>query len=169
MAEWTDADTDQFHLFLGRYVASFQWIEGKLDEIVLLARGHDRWAETQTKLARLNVAGKIKEFEKLAADPAIFPRMGGLPDWGERVGNTAERLRIENDRRNHLLHSLMMPRFLNAGLAPHMSRRRKGSDGEPVDFDVVIYDHAKMKDVTEEIGQLALLLGMIHAQLIHLS
>jgi hypothetical protein len=113
----------------------------------------------------MTFADKIKEFEKLGADPTTFPGMNDRPHSSEKVRSVAERLRIENDRRNDLLHSLMLPRLLDAGLPPHMSRRRKGV-GTPT-FEIVVYDHAKMKTVMEEIGRLALSLGMVHTQLVH--
>jgi hypothetical protein len=56
---WTDADTESLFSVLGRYWISFQWVEGLLDQSLLLAWGHNNWAESQKKLAKMSNAQKI--------------------------------------------------------------------------------------------------------------
>jgi len=38
---WPDADTEALFATIGRYLLTFQWIEGKLDQILLLGWGED--------------------------------------------------------------------------------------------------------------------------------
>lgn len=37
------AEAERFYSFVGQYVISFQWLEGQIDQMFLLARGHDEW------------------------------------------------------------------------------------------------------------------------------
>jgi hypothetical protein len=62
---WTEADTEELFAALGRYWMTFQWIEGRLDQILLLGWGHENWNRSQKKLAGMTNYDKIKAVDTL--------------------------------------------------------------------------------------------------------
>ena len=69
-SRWEDnpaaiAEAERFYSFVGQYVISFQWLEGQIDQMFLLARGHDEWNETHHWLAGLRNVDKVNAFRVL--------------------------------------------------------------------------------------------------------
>ena len=76
-------EAERFFKFVCQYVISFQWLEGKIDDIFLLARGHNNRKQTFAWLAQQTNEKKSTPFATLSSMGHI-----SLPSWsmdGKRV------------------------------------------------------------------------------------
>src|SRR3977135_3773014 len=80
-AEWTDADTEALFTTIGKYVVIFQWMEGQLDQILLLAWGYENWASTHAKLARMTNEEKVDTVKRTVLTSPDFARVHTRPAW----------------------------------------------------------------------------------------
>ena len=76
-AVWTETDTEGLFTSIGKYVIIFQWIEGVLDEILLLAWGHEK----QSKLAKMTNEAKVDTVKRLVFASSDFARVHTRPEW----------------------------------------------------------------------------------------
>ena len=56
---WNDADTEALFATLGRYLLTFQWIESKLDQILLLGWGEDSWTASQARIGLVRLRFQV--------------------------------------------------------------------------------------------------------------
>ena len=54
----TVVKSEALFLTVGKYIIFFQWIEGVVDQCLLLLWGHENWAETQKRLAGSHVKSR---------------------------------------------------------------------------------------------------------------
>lgn len=162
--KWTDDDTEALFAAIGRYLVTFQWIEGKLDQILLLGWGHDHWAASQAKLATMKNDEKIGAVRKLVFESPAFARSQEDRDWCDKFERLLGRLHEERVRRNSLAHSQFLFEFVEVGLPPMRSNRKKSS-GEPI-FDREDLTKEAQSTLLAGVGQLALDVGWAHVQLI---
>lgn len=85
---WADdpdalAEAELFYSFVGKYVISFQWLEGQIDQMFLLARGHDAWHETHRWLAGMRNTDKVTAFRELVLADEPFARVP-IDGWYDR-------------------------------------------------------------------------------------
>lgn len=153
------------YAFIGEYVICFQWLEGKIDEIFLLARGHDCREETFHWLAQKTNAQKIDEFHELVTSGEPF-RTASLQGWNARLRSVVDKLHAERRRRNGILHAQFLFDFLAIG-EPVIRTHVRRQSGE-VTFDQEDLSPQKCKNIMEEIALLSLELNMICVQLYQL-
>jgi hypothetical protein len=162
---WTEADTERFYTFLGRYIAFFRWIESKFDEMILLGAGHENWASMQLKLADMGYSKKIDECQRMVLAPYPFAKAKQDIEWIADFERVIDRSRKEGRRRNSIVHSHYLLDFVEAGMAPlKVDRRKKAGD---VRFENEYFDHSLMDKIGSELAQLAFDLNFVHVQLVH--
>lgn len=158
-----DEELDAFFLFLGKYAATFQWIESRLDQVLLLGRGHDNWADTQAWLATLKNSHKIAAVEAIVKEAnSPFRKTAEWPDWDRNFEVTIQCLRDEGRHRNGIMHSHYLYEFVELGAAPLRSDRRR--DGN---FDREELTEARRAEILGRVTSLAIETSRFHLQLIH--
>ena len=83
-----DQEADRLYSFVGQYVAIFQWMEAQLDQILLLAYGHENWNWGQVLHCHIPASGsRILCFMIAALRSAgvLPPRDGATKPWGPIV------------------------------------------------------------------------------------
>lgn len=160
-----DEEADRLYRFLGQYVVVFQWMEAQLDQILLLAYGHENWAETQTRLVGMRNAEKINAVKAVVMAPSPFGRRIGRPGWTESFDELLERLRQEGRRRNAIVHSQYLFEFVEAGMPPLRSDRRK--KGGAAEFEQEDLDSERTEAILKELAMLAFDLSQARVQLVH--
>jgi hypothetical protein len=164
-AAWTEADTERLFTSIGKYVIIFQWMEGVLDQILLLAWGHENWDSSQSKLAKMTNEKKVDTVKKVVLASSDFARVHTRPEWCRHFESVMARLHKERLRRNRLVHSQYLLEFADAGLAP-LSSHRTRLEGEPV-FAREELTKEFQTTLLGEVAQLALDLNFIRVQLVH--
>lgn len=156
-------DSDPVFTFLGLYLTLFQTIEGKVDQVLLLAAGIENWDSTQTRLAKMQNHEKVEAMAKAAADVAVFPLLARIPDWSQRIGKLVELLHAERLRRNLVMHSQYLMEGLEHGFPAIRSARTRRPDPG---FDQEDLTRARMDEILREAAELAFEVGIVNAQLI---
>lgn len=149
-------EAERLYAFIGRYVISIQWFEGKIDELFLLAKGHENWSETQAWLGDKYFADKLRRFYHLAITDGR-PSSIGLGEWTQRMDALKKRLDDEKERRNGLLHAQYLFDFLAVG-GPVMRSRIKNEDGAP-EFDQEYLTPERCDEILTEVAQLSVDFG----------
>lgn len=158
------AEAERFFAFIGRYVIAFQWLEGKVDEIFLLAGGQQARSETLLWLSKQPNNAKIEAFYSLISDEGSFGVVK-IAGWSELIDAVVTQLHEERRRRNGLLHSQYVFDFLAIG-APVLRTDAHRFDG---DFQI---DHEELSAercdlILDEVALLSYDLGHICSQLHH--
>lgn len=161
---WTEEDTEAMFAALGRYVFIFQYIEAKLDQILLLARGHENWPKTQQQLAKMTFDDRVKEITKIVLTSPDFARVHARPGWLHSFQKLMDDVDRERNRRNELLHSQYIMEFTEAGLPPVRSSLRK-RDVQPVQLED--FTAEVQRKLLEEIVALSVRVNFLSVQLIH--
>lgn len=162
------SEIESVYNFVGRYVIVFQEIEGRIDEILILARGQERRGECLSWLAKKTFEVKLTALKRTLKAEQCF-RTSDLEGWNEMFQSVIWRLDAERLRRNGILHSRFLFDFMAIGspvLRTHV-KRKKGEDAPY--FDQEYLSQAKRDKITSEIVQLAFDLGQLHVQLSHLQ
>lgn len=162
---WTDADTDALFATIGRYVILFQWIEGVLDQILLLAWGHENWTQSQARLAKMRNFDKTAAVRDVVFNSPDFARVHARPEWCSEFDALIQRLNDERGRRNGLVHSQYLFEFVEIG-GPPMRSDRKRAEGETVFVREDLTKDAQ-EALLKNLAQLAMDVGFAHVQLVH--
>lgn len=157
-------EAERLYEFVGRYVITFQWLEGKVEEMILLARGHENREETFEWLARRTNYDKVKELVAIVAGEETFREID-VAGWQERFDDVIARLHAERRRRNGLLHAQYLFDFLTTG-APVMRTDIDRTD-TGVQFKQDELSPERCNEILEEVAVLSLDLNMVCVQLIH--
>jgi hypothetical protein len=152
---------------LGRYWIIFQWIEAQLDKLLLLAWGHENWARSQKKLARMTNAEKIQRVELVVLRTSDFARVHTRPEWVSDFKSVLEALQEERKRRNAMIHSQILFEFADKGLGPPLLSTRLKPNGEGELFEQHWLSKEFQKEMMEQIGTLAMRMNFIYIQLVH--
>jgi hypothetical protein len=165
--KWSDKDTDALFSTLGKYWLSFQWIESQLDKILLLAWGHENWAASQARLAKMNNAQKIDSIGSIVLEGSDFKRVHSRPDWVSHFKSVIKALHTERERRNSITHSQILFDFSDTGLGPPLmsTRTRLGDDEERFEQRWLSKDF--QETLLMEVGDLVLQVNFIYVQLVH--
>lgn len=162
---WTEADTDAMFATLGRYVLIFQWVEGKLDQILLLGWGYENWEASQVKLAKMTNHEKVHAVEEVVLCSDEFSRVHARPEWCSHFKLLVERLHNERKRRNSMVHSQYLFDFVGLGHPPVRSSRQKV--GGSVQFNQEDLSKENQARLLSDLALLAMDIGFAHTQLIH--
>jgi hypothetical protein len=165
-AMWTDADTESLFSTLGKYWMIFQWIEGLLDQTLQLAWGHENWASSHDDLAKMANEQKIEAVRRVVLHSPEFSRVHTRPEWCAHFDSVLTRLHVERRRRNMIIHSQILFEFADAWLAPPLLSKRTKAKGK-TDFDRNYLSKEFQAELLKTIGELAVDMSFIRAQLIH--
>jgi len=155
-------EAERFYNFVGTYVISFQWLEGQIDEMLILARGYANRRNTIAWLAKKRNEQKVDAFyEIITANKSLCLVQGS--DWRDRFKSIRDRLHNERRRRNGILHSQFLFDFLAIGepvMRTHVTQRAGN-----LAFDREDLSPKRCEDILRELAQLAFDLSMIYAKL----
>ncbi|WP_026793239.1 hypothetical protein [Pleomorphomonas oryzae] len=157
-------ESERLYNFIGKYVISFQWLEGKIDEIYFLAKGAENRMPTIEWLSKKTIAQKIDGICSLIHDGETF-RPVKIDGWYDKVSSVVARLHQERDRRNSILHSKYLFDFLAIGIPVLRTRARR--QNEVVSLDQEYLSPDRCRQIMDEIGFLSFDLNMIFVQLLH--
>jgi hypothetical protein len=164
--KWSDKDTEALFASIGRYVMIFQWVEGLLDQMLLLGWDYENWPESQAKLARMRFFDKVEAVKSLVLSSADFVRARSRPGWLSNFEVLIQRVHEERRRRNALLHSQFLFEFVEAGLPPVRSLR-KGTPNGGSTFDQQYFTPEAQEQLVADLIQLGLDVNFTFVQLIH--
>ncbi|TIT66269.1 MAG: hypothetical protein E5W90_12985 [Mesorhizobium sp.] len=163
--KWTDNDTEAMFATIGKYLVVFQWMEGILDQILLLGWGWENWGASQVKIAGMTNEKKIKAVRKLVMSAREFARVHTRPDWLEHFQSVLKRFDEERQQRNTLVHSQYLFEAVDAGIPPLISKRTK-SEGKAT-FDQRHFSKEFQTHLFENVGKLSMDLNFVLVQLRH--
>ena len=161
------AEIERLFQFIGSYVVVFQDVESKLDQIIQLAIGHDRWHVSHGVTALLSNSQKIDLVQSVVHSSAIRDGTQPREVWVESFDQIIQRLRAEATRRNKIVHSLYIFDFMKVGQPPLRSKRTRRKSG--ISFDRENVDTAYISMATAEVAALSFDIGMVLVQLRHWS
>jgi hypothetical protein len=157
-------EAERLYKFVGEYVIVFQWLEGKIDEMFLLARGRESREETFGWLAQKTNAQKVDAFyEMIIADKPFRPVT--LDGWSDRLISVRDRLHAERRRRNGILHAQFLFDFLTIG-APVVRTHVTQRNGNLI-FEQDDLSPSRCDEIMRDLAQLAFDLNMLCVQLYH--
>lgn len=157
-------DAEPLYTFLGLYLTGFQWLEGKLDLILLLEGGHDSWAKTQARLAKMRNEQKVEAVENAVLGGDKFTRATDRPEWRSFFRDVVARLSAERRRRNSIMHSQYLLDGVEDGLSAIRSNRRR-ANGKAA-FEQQEMTRECMDAILRELAQLAFDIGRVYTQLV---
>jgi hypothetical protein len=155
-----EAEDERFFATIGKYVIFFQEVEGKVDQILLLAWGLENWTANQAKLARLSNKEKIDAVQDVVLTSPIYARARERPEWLAFFTTVVQCLQAARELRNSMLHSYYEFKFTEIG-SPVLRLDRRGN-AQYMSTDV---QHSILADL----AQLAVDLARVHIQLIALT
>jgi hypothetical protein len=84
-SEWSEEEYEKLFASIGKYVVFFQLIEARVDELLLLAWGHENWEASQRKLVGMPNEKKIQRLASEVLQSVDFRRVHTRPDWVSRL------------------------------------------------------------------------------------
>lgn len=160
-----EAESEALFLVIGKYVVFFQWIEGVIDQCLLLFWGHANWVESQKRLAGMRNHEKVDALlHEFQTNPANL-RGQKRQDWADRFQGLIERLHGERRARNTLLHSQYVFDFLEIGQPILRSDRRKMNGS--VTFERQDLSSEQQAALLDRVAHLAMDINLARVQLVH--
>ena len=153
---------DYFGTFLGKYVSTFQYIKGKLDQILQLAIGQERFHVSHSILTKLSNRDKIDVIQSIVSSSKIASKN---TEWINNFNRLINRLREEGSRRNKILHSQIIFYFVEIGAPPLRSKGKTTKKG--FSFDQEYLDQSSTDSILKEIATLSLDIGFAYKQFVH--
>ncbi|MGD0185210.1 MAG: hypothetical protein ABSC25_08155 [Roseiarcus sp.] len=163
----TTVEITRLFQFIGTYVVLFQDIEAKLDQIIMIAIGHDRPHVSEGVVSLLSHAQKIDLIHAIVRSSAIANGDPFRAEWLASFEDVIQRLKAEATRRNKIVHSAYILDFMEIG-APPLRSKRKRKRGD-FDFDQEDIDAKFIGRATSELAELSFDVGMALTQLRHWS
>jgi hypothetical protein len=157
------AEIKRLFCFIGSYVVAFQDIESKLDQIIQLAIGLDRWHVSHNIITLLSHSQKIDLVRALVHSSQIADGTEHKQRWIESFDEVIQRLRAEATRRNTIVHSLYIFDFMKIGAPPLRSKRKRKFDA--IAFDQEHIDADSISQATSDVTKLSFDIGMALVQL----
>jgi hypothetical protein len=159
----SDASEELFGT-VGRYVILFQWLEGVVDQCLLLLWGHENLTAGQLRLAGMTNQQKVDALRREFHENPANARGRTRPDWIAWFETLIERLHQERRRRNSLLHSQYLFDLVEIGLPILQSDHRK-QDGKGI-FEQKYLTPEVQRVLQDDLAHLAFETGLAHRQLI---
>lgn len=157
---------EQLYSFIGKYVISFQWLEGILDQVYFLSHNLRDKADIDAELATLSFAHKSVAVKELILTSVAFADGRNIEEWPPRIQEFFRRLDNERERRNAIMHSQYLFDYLAIGQPPMRARRQRGNQERYIYEDMSIDN---IERILQEIAELCCEANLIHAQCIHLQ
>ena len=159
MISWTDNETEKFFSFIGKHVIYCQFIEDQLDQIILLAYGHENWEKTQNKISRMDFKKKEDEVRSVVLEKDLFGQLQSHVQWCKQFQDLMDEVAFERQRRNSIVHSQFLFHFIESGMPPLRSNLRKQ--------ETEWFDLSKADEILKGIGELIFKISQARVQLIH--
>lgn len=156
---------EQLYSFIGKYVISFQWLEGILDQIYSLGDNLPAKADIDAKLATLSFAQKSIAVKELILTGDAFAGGCTMEGWPQRIEEFFRGLDNERERRNAIMHSQYLFDFLAIGQPPMRARRQRGKRERYIYEDMSIDN---IDRILQEMAELCWEANLIHMQCLHL-
>lgn len=156
---------EQLYSFIGKYVISFQWLEGILDQVYSLSYNLRKKADVDAELATLSFAQKSVAVKELILTSDAFAGGRTIEGWPQRIEEFFRRLDNERERRNAIMHSQYLFDFLAIGQPPMRARRQRGNRERYVYEDMSIDN---IDRILQEMAELCWEANLIHMQCLHL-
>jgi hypothetical protein len=167
LPKWTEEDAEAVFTTLGKYWIIFQWVESLLDRLMLLAWGHENWAASQNRLARMSNAQKIEYVESMVLTTPDFARVHARPDWVSHFNSVIEALHSERKRRNSIMHSTVLFESAAKGFGPPILSTRTKSAAESDRFEQQWLSKEYQSKLLAEVAELGLKMNSVYVQLLH--
>lgn len=159
------SDIDQMFHFIGMYICSFNFIESRLDQIILLGLGYDSWDATQLKLAKLKFFQKVNECENLINQASCYKRARVDKDWMAHFKSFTINIVEESKRRNSLVHAYILSDGADHGY-PHLKVDRVRKDGGYA-WNTEAFNQSFMAERAKSILNLSVDANFIYLKLIY--
>jgi hypothetical protein len=164
--EWAEEEYEKLFASIGKYVVFFQLIEARVDELLLLAWGHENWEASQRKLVGMPNEKKIQRLASEVLESVDFRRVHTRPDWVSQFKAVVERLHIERKFRNSVVHSQILFEFAEKGLGPPLLSYRT-KQGPDVKFDRSWLTTEFQTEMVNRVAILSVDMGFVYTQLLH--
>jgi len=156
---------DELFAMIGRYVITFQWLEGKIDQCLLLLWGYDNWSHNQARLAAMSNQQKVDALLEAFHTAPSNARGRTRPDWVAAFETLIERLHDTRRQRNALLHSQYLFDFQALGQPVLRSHRRRQAGD--VYFDQEGLSKEAQDKMLQHLADLCVEVNFAQTQLIH--
>lgn len=150
--------SEQFFATVGQYIITFQFLEAKIEECLLLWWGHENWQASRMKLASMTNKKKVDALWSEFRGNVANERGRERPEWIDRFEEIVTRMHLERRRRNKLVHSHYLFDFAHDG-GPVLQV-------DPKEGLFPFTDEAQ-QSILKEISQLATDMGRAHLQAVH--
>lgn len=164
---WTDGDTDALFSTLGQYWVIFQWIESRIDLVLLLGWVDENRNTNQRKLAKLTNSQKLAKVRSTVLRSPLFARVHTRPEWVAYFKATLAELEAEGRRRNSIIHSQILFEFAEKGVGPPLLSSRIIDRGSDALFEQIWLTKDYQQQLLDELRALATKISFIYTQLIH--
>ena len=156
---------EKLYSFIGKYVISFQWLEGILDQIYSLGDDLREKADVDAELATLSFSRKSIAVRKLILTGDAFAGGGTIEGWKQRIEDFFRRLDEERERRNAIMHSQYLFDFLAIG-QPLLRARRQRGNKERYSYEDMSIEN--IDRILQEMAELCWEANLIYTQCLHL-
>ena len=156
---------EAFYGFVGFFVSTFQMIEAKFDEIILICVGAEKWHIGQSVVSVLSNREKIEFVHSMVMSSAISDGTTRQREWLVAFEKIIQRVKELGDRRNKIVHSTYLFDFMKIGHPPLRSKRRKRRG--KIEFDREHFDLVSMNKMADELLELAFDVGLMKTQLMN--
>ena len=102
-------------LFIGRYLLIFQYIEDKIDQMLLLGADLNRRHVGNSFLAAMSYRQKVEALSGIVHTSKIAQGNETQAKWVKSFGRLVKRWQDEGTRRNGIVHSLHLFDFVRIG------------------------------------------------------
>ncbi len=164
--EWEEEEYEKLFASIGKYIVFFQSIEAKVDQLLLLAWGHENWQASQRRLAGMSNDDKIQTLVSEVLVSVDFKRVHSRPDWVSHFKAVVERLNSERKFRNSLVHSQILFEFAEKSLGPPLLSYR-GKDGQNAKFHQNWLTTEFQKEMVGRVAILSFDINFVYVQLLH--
>ncbi len=160
-----EQEFDKVALFIGRYLLIFQYIEDKIDQMLLLGADLERRHVGNSFLAAMGYRQKVDALSGIVHTSKIAQGDETQKEWIKAFGRLVNQWQAEGARRNGIVHSLHVFDFVKIGAPVFRNRMRPHPKGFRIKNANV--DEKEADNVVAEIAQLLWDTGLAHVQLVH--
>ncbi|WP_338424861.1 hypothetical protein [Sphingopyxis kveilinensis] len=156
---------DRLFITIGKYFIAFQFIEGLIDQALLMLWGHENWTGSQKRLAAMSNFHKVEALSQEMLKNERLVRAQSRPEWDDLAASTRDRLHRERSTRNRIAHSQYLFDALKFDGPVVQSARVK--EGSEVRFETDIMTEESQNALVENILDLAKSVSALRTQLVH--
>lgn len=156
---------DRLFITIGKYFIAFQFIEGLIDQSLLMLWGHENWNDSQKRLAAMSNFHKVESLSQEMLKNERLARAQSRPEWDDVAASVRERLHGERATRNRIAHSQYLFDALKFDGPVVQSARVK--EGSEIRFETDAMTEENQNALIENILDLVKSVSALRTQLIH--